>query len=143
MTEAIVNILATDNTVQSLVGSKTTITSEYKVYPLIVPQEEESPFIVVRMTSRPSVPCKTTPARTFMPTCVVTCYHKNYKDALELEAAVINALDGKAAGTYNGVALSFLRYFDSSEDWQQYNDGVGIYSRSPQFEAQENESTPT
>lgn len=143
MTEAIISILIADSTVQSLVGTKTTITDEYKVYPLIVPQEEQPPFIVVRMTSRPSIPCKGQRASAFQPTCTVTCYHKVYQDAIALEAAVIDALDAKAAGTYNGIVLSYLRYVDSSENWEPWTDGVGLYSRLPQFEAQVNESTPT
>lgn len=143
MTEAIVSILIADSTVQSLVGNKTTLTSEYKVYPLIVPQDEMPPFIVVRMTSRPAIPCKGGRASAFQPTCTVTCYHKVYEDAIALESAVIDALDGVAAGTYNGIVLSYLRYTDSAENWEQWNDGVGLYSRLPQFEGQVDESTPT
>lgn len=143
MTEAIISILIADSTVQTLVGLKTTITDEYKVYPLVVPQEEQPPFITVRMTSNPAIPCKGQRVSAFQPTCTVACYHKNYKDAITLEAAVKDALDGKAAGEYNGVQLSYLRYTDSAENWEQWTDGVGLYSRLPQFEAQVNESTPT
>lgn len=143
MTEAVISILIADSTIQSLVGFKTTITNEYKVYPLVVPQEEQPPFIVVRMTSRPSIPCKGQRVSSFQPTCTVSCYHKNYQDSIALERAVVDALDGKASGEYNGIQLSYLRYTDSAENWEQWTDGVGIYSRLPQFEAQVDESTPT
>lgn len=143
MTKGVINILVNDSTIQTLIGFKTNITDEYKVFPLVVSQEDTAPYIVCRMLSKPSIPCKGQRVSSFQPVVQVACYHKNYDDALALEVAVRDALDNKTAGTYNGVNFSYLRYIDSSEDWIIGNDGVGLYVQLPQFEAQIDESTPT
>ncbi len=142
MTKGIIYILINDSTVQSLVGNKTTIPAEFKVYPLYVPQDEVDQFIVCRMLSNPSVPCKGRSSSTFIPVVQVACYHKSYEACLALESAVIEALDNKEAGDYNGINFSYLRYIDSSEDWIN-KDGIPLYVRLPQFEAQTNESPST
>ena len=143
MTKGIINILVNDSTIQALVGTKTNITDEYKVFPLVASQEDSAPYIVCTNLSKPAVPCKNERVSSFTPVVQVACYHKNYDDALALAAAVKDALDNKTAGTYNGINFTYLRYVDSSETWILGNDGVGLYVILPQFEAQINESTPT
>lgn len=140
MTEGIVDILINDSTVQSLVGQNK-IGDKYKVYPLIVPQKEQAPYIVCRMTSRPPVDCKSSRASMFTPSVAVYCYAVNYNDCLDLERAVINALDN-ISGNSNGVQFSQIRYADSSEDFINV-DGNGLYVRIPIFNCIENESDPT
>lgn len=142
MTKGIVAILIADTNLQTLIGENKA-SDKYKVYPVVVPQGEIHPYIAVRTTSRPPVECKGQRPSAFMPTSTVFCYAQNYEDALAIEAAVIDALDGKVWGNYGGVNLSFLRYINTSDDFIQTNDGVGLYVRSPQFEAQENASAPT
>ncbi len=144
MTNGIVNILINDSNVRSLVGNKQAAnTSEYKVFPLVVTEGTKPPYIVVRTLSKPSIPCKGMRASSFQPIAQVSCYCVKYEDALALGAAVTDALDHKSAGTYNGVNINYLRYVDQSEDWIPWNDGVGLFVVSPQFEAQTDESTPT
>jgi hypothetical protein len=142
MTKGIVYILANDATVKGLVGTKTTLTTEYKVYPIQVPQTETVPYIAVQMISRPPEECKSGRANSFRPSVVVRCYATNYEDALAIEDSVIDALDNKASGTYNGVILNSIKYADSSEDFIN-TDGNGIFVRSPVFNCYENESDPT
>jgi hypothetical protein len=142
MTEGIVAILITDSNVQTLVGMNEGST-KYKVYPVIVPQKEEHPYIVVKTTSRTPVECKGQRPSAFTTSATVYCYAQNYEDALAIEAAVIDALDHKIWGNYGGVNLQDIRYVNSIEDFIQTNDGLGLYVRMPQFEAQENESSPT
>lgn len=141
MTEAIIDILVNDSNVQTLVG-RNEEDDKYKIYPLMIPQKESAPFIAVRLISRPPIPCKGQRPSAFTPVCMTGCYAVNYVDALALETAVIDALDGKPAGTYNGKHLTYLRYIDTSEDWIN-NDGAGLYVRMPQFEAQEDASEAT
>ena len=144
MTNGIITILISDSNIQALAGIKQAANvSEYKVFPLVVTEGTKPPYIVVRTISKPPIPCKGTRVSSFQPTAQVSCYCKTFEEALALEAAVIDALDNKSAGTYNGINISYLRYVDRSEDWIPHNDGVGLFITSPQFEAQTNESTPT
>jgi len=141
MTQGIIDILIDDSTVQRLVGQNAA-ENKYKVYPLVVPQDEKPPYIVVKLASKPAIPCKGQRPTSFQPTANVFCYAVNYEETLALETAVINALDGLTAGTYNGINFSYLRYVDTSEDYIN-TDGTGLYVRLPLFEAQTDESTPT
>lgn len=142
MTEAIVAILIADTNVQTLVGQNKA-EDKYKVYPVIVPEGEEHPYIVVRTTSRPPEECKNQRASAFMPSATVFCYAQNYEDVLAIEAAVVDALDHKTGGTYGGINVNNLRYIDTSDAFVKTNDGIGLYVRQPQFDAQENASYPT
>lgn len=140
MTEAIIYILINDSSVQALIGQNAA-EDKYKVYPVMIPQKEVAPFTAVRLITRPPIPCKGQRPSSFTPVCVVGCYTVNYADCLALEQVVIDALDGKE-GTFNGKNLAYLRYIDTSEDWID-RDGVGLYVRMPQFEAQEDASEAT
>jgi hypothetical protein len=142
MTDGIVAILIADSNVQTLIGENKA-SDKYKVYPVVVPQGEVHPYIAVKTTSRPPIECKGQRPSGFTPSVTVFCYAQNYEDVLDIEAAVIDAVDGKAGGNYGSVNLTYLRYVNSSEDFVQTNDGVGLYVRMPQFEAQENASSPT
>jgi hypothetical protein len=142
MTEGIVAILIADSNVQTLIGDNKA-SDKYKVYPVVVPQGEVHPYIAVKTTSRLPVECKGQRPSAFTPSATVYCYAQNYEDALAIEVAVIDALDHKVWGNYGGTNLQNLRYVNTSEDFIQTNDGIGLYVRMPQFEAQENESSPT
>lgn len=142
MTEGVVAILIADTNVQQLVGENKA-RDKFKVYPVVVPQGESHPYVAVKMTSRPPMECKGQRPSAFMPTVNVFCYAQNYEDALDIEAAVIDALDNKEGGVYGGQSLRYLRYTNSAEDFIQTNDGLGLYVRTPQFEAQEDASAPT
>jgi hypothetical protein len=140
MTHGIVDILINDSTVQTLVGLNEE-EDKYKVFALVVPQKETAPYIACKMTSRPPIDSKSERASFFSPTVAVFCYATNYKDCLDLERAVKNALDG-TSGTHNGVHFNKIRYADSSEDFIN-TDGNGLYVRIPSFTCFENESDPT
>ncbi|MEB3210267.1 MAG: hypothetical protein VKL39_02885 [Leptolyngbyaceae bacterium] len=138
MTTGIIQILINNNTVRSLVGLNKA-GDKYKVYPLIVPQPEKHPYIVVRLIGRPPVECKDVSPSSFTPTVEVLCYHENYEGALALEEAVINALDN-TTGTYGGVRINELRYSDTSEDFVNF-DSNGLYVRRPTFLGHESTTT--
>lgn len=141
MTNAIVSILINDSTIQSLVGNKEgDNTDEYKVYPLVVSQNQQPPYIVVKTLSRPPLQCKGETSVTYTPVVQVACYNVNYDDSLSMRDAVKAALDNKAAGTYNSVILSYLKYLDCSEDYILTPDGVGLFVQLPTFEGREDES---
>jgi hypothetical protein len=142
MTEAIVAILIADNNLQTLIGQNKA-EDKYKVYPVVVPQGEAHPYIAVKTTARPPVECKGQRPSAFTPSTTVYCYAQNYETVLAIESAVIDALDRKDSGAYGGINLAELHYVNSGEDFVQTNDGVGLYVRMPQFEAQENASSPT
>lgn len=138
MTIGVIQILINNNTVKSLVGLNA-LGDKYKVYPLVVPQKEKHPYIVVRLTGRPPVECKDVSPKDFTPSVEVLCYHENYEGALLLEEAVIDALDN-TTGTYGGVRINELRYSDTSEDFIDV-DGNGLYVRRPTFAGHESTAT--
>ena len=138
MTTGVIQILIGNNGVRSLVGLNAE-GDKYKVYPLIVPQQEKHPYIVVRLTGRPPIECKESSPSNFFASVEVLCYHQNYEGALELEEAVINALDG-ITGTYGGVRINDLSYTDTSEDWVNF-DSNGLYVRRPTFTGHESTAT--
>jgi hypothetical protein len=138
MTTALIDILIENSTVRNLAG-RNVRDDKWKIYPLVVPQGEKPPYIVVRTTSRPPIFCKGSSPNDFTPTAEVTCYAVNYDDTLTMEAAVINALDEKE-GVHADVRIMSLKYIDMSEGWIN-NDGNGLYFRSPQFQGHESTTT--
>lgn len=138
MTSALINILINNNPVKTLVG-KNKADDKWKVYPLVTPQVEIHPYIVVRTTGRTPVECKDGPATSWISTAEVTCYHQNYDNSLALADAVITALDN-TVGTYGGQQIYELRYADKSEGYVD-TDGIGLYAQTLTFQGHEGEAT--
>lgn len=142
MTKGLIHILANDSGVQALVGNKQSAnTSEYKIFPVAVPQAEKPPYIVCKMIGNPPTDQKVERATLFTPRVAVMCYTQNYDDCITLENAVIDALD-KKKGQHNNIQFALIVYADSSEGFIN-TDGLGLYVRVPIFECLVNESDPT
>jgi hypothetical protein len=93
MIQGIIKILKDDNTIEGLIGTNKAA-NKTKVFPGICPIPEESPYIVVRRTSKPPVgKCKGMASTVFQPTFEVIIYHKSYDKIEAIEDAVISALD--------------------------------------------------
>lgn len=106
MVKAVTYILENNSTVQGLVGLRSNGT-DYKVYPVMVPQSEKEPYIVVRQGGK--VPkCKG--GDSFDYTVEVLSYAISYDAVTTLAAAVKSALEGQATATVNGVAWGYVNF---------------------------------
>lgn len=117
MVTSVIDILIANAGVQTLVGMNQGGT-KYKVYPIIVPEKEKHPYIVVRQTSkaRAGKDCG------FASSVSVTSYHKTYDGVVALDSAVLVALENDDGKTLESTI----------DGWAQA-DGDGLYSRTSTF----------
>jgi len=127
MIKAVTYILENNATVQGLVGLRASSASDYKVFPVVVPQSEKAPYIAVRLSGKSSLGkgCG------YNYTVEVASYHTSYDDVTTLNAAVITALTGQARGTVNGVAFGALNFSNESDDFAKDH---GLYAKVTTFE---------
>lgn len=100
MVKAFTYILKNNATIQGIIGQNLA-EDTYKVYPVVVPQSETEPYIVVRQVSRVATGkgCDS-----YDYSIEVLSYHPSYDDVTDLGNAVISAIQSQAVGTVNGVA---------------------------------------
>ena len=112
MIKAVTYILENDATVNALVGRNSRDTKS-KVFPVIMPQSEVEPYIVVRLLS------KTPLGRGcgYSYTIGVTSYHTSYDDVTELNEAVISAIENYPDGNVNGVDFGGLNFNSESDEY--------------------------
>lgn len=93
MTSGIVEILRETPGVQNLAGINEA-GGKYKVYPMIAPQPEHGPYIIVSKVSNDlQSQGKDFPSTLDYPTYNVLCYHKNFRPTEIMHEAVRTALD--------------------------------------------------
>jgi len=111
--KAIYNILSNEAGVTDIVGTK--------IYPVVAPQQTETPFIVYSVVS--SIPTNTKDRISEIDTMrvQVDCYEKTYTLAEALSSAVRLALDN-ATGTKNGVLIDGLAYENEQDFIEEDND---------------------
>lgn len=126
MVEGVIDILIANATIQTLVGQNAAL-DKYKVYPVIAPQTEKYPYIVVRLSSR----VRGAKNCGYESSVDVISVHKSYDEVTDLDDAVITALE--AAG--NSV-ISYLNLTNTSDGWIQ-GDGDGLYTRTSTFAGNE------
>lgn len=107
---AITYILANDATVASLVGNNTA-DDKVKVYPVVVPESEKAPYVVVTVLGR-TVASKGCSDQWNIQ---VVCYHTISDDCVALHEACRDALLGTAAATINGYEFSFVNFSTESD----------------------------
>lgn len=132
MIKAITYILKTDATFQTLIGQNVALT-KYKAYPVIAPQPESVPYSICRMTSKQLLHKGRSAGgrNAFKCEFQVTSYAMNYDDVAQIDDAVVEALV-PFSGTVNGVAISYMEFINSSDD---YADTFGgLYVRNSIFE---------
>ena len=112
MINAVTYILENDATVQSLVGGNSR-NNKHKVFPVIMPQSEVEPYIVVKLSGKSPMgrDCG------YMYSITVVSYHTSYDDVSALNQAVINALTNHSKGTVNGVDFGGLDFIDESDEY--------------------------
>lgn len=114
MVKAITYILENNATVQGLVGNRVGgVTTDYKVFPVVVPESEVAPYIAVRLVGRTlqGKGCDYTYS------VQTVCYHTTYDGVTTLNDAIISAIEGQAAATVNGVTFSFANFTNESDEY--------------------------
>jgi hypothetical protein len=126
MIKAVTYILENNATVASLIGNNAA-NDKTKVYPVVVPESEKAPYLVVRMTS------KTLQGKgcNFLFGFEVICYAKSYDDLDEIEDAVTSALTGQVADNINGWAVSYIHFTNESDDFVKEH---ALYAKVINFE---------
>ena len=107
---AITSILVNDATVGGLVGLNAA-GDRAKIYPIVVPQYEEAPYVAVSVIGREVVAkgC----ADVF--SVQVVSYHTQEEGCMELHEACKTALLTAPAATYNGFELSLINFTTESD----------------------------
>jgi hypothetical protein len=126
MIKAITYILENDATVQSLVGANSR-DDKHKVYPVIAPITEKGPYIIVTLLSKSRVAkhCG------FQYAISVTSYHETYDGSIQLNNAVIRAIENTASGNINGVDFSYMTFTDERDEYTV--DRIGITHEHPLY----------
>ena len=126
MIYAVNYILENSATIQAMVRFRSNDT-DYKVYPVVVPQSESDPYIVTRIAgkSRPAKNCD------FNYTIEVLSYATSYDGVTDLNDAVISVLEAQAAGTINGVTYGYLVF---TNELDGFDDGRDLYFKISTFE---------
>lgn len=103
-------ILKENSTIQSLVGENLAETKA-KVYPVICPQPESPPYIVLRQTAKELI----AKGCGYNVGFDVFSYAESYDSVEAIDLAAVTALVG-STGTFNGVAISFINLFNTRDD---------------------------
>lgn len=135
MVKGITYILAHNSGVQALIGQNAA-GDKYKVYPVVCPNPEVPPYIVVKMTGRTPVDCKGSSASTFIYSYDVYAFDENYDTAEDIAEAVEAALALPSGGTHNSVVFDEIRYTNRTDG---YDEKYKVYAHISSFEAQVDE----
>jgi hypothetical protein len=141
MVKAITYILNQDSGVQSLVRQNKAST-KYKNYPGVAPIQEEAPYTITRLASKPPLAeCKGNIPKEFLPTYEVFVYTKSYDDTEILSHAVVRAIERVESAQVNGVSFTDIRYLNSRDQIVMVEgDSKVLYGRVITFEATIEES---
>lgn len=114
--------LSTDGAILAYVGSK--------IYPDIVPQNVQYPFVVYTITNSTPVDYKDGQSNLEEIEIQVDVYTQNYDDTQDLANLIRNRLD-RFVGTVEGVEVQSIKY--TASDSQIYNAELSVYWMSVDF----------
>jgi hypothetical protein len=114
--------LSTDGAILAYVGSK--------IYPDIVPQNVQYPFVVYTITNSIPVDYKDGQSNLEEITIQIDVYTQNYDDTQDLSNLIRNRLD-RFVGTVEGVEVQSIKY--TASDSQVYNAELSVYWMSVDF----------
>jgi hypothetical protein len=114
--------LSTDGAILAYVGSK--------IYPDIVPQNVQYPFVVYTITNSIPVDYKDGQSNLEEISIQVDVYTQNYDDTQDLSNLIRNRLD-RFVGTVEGVEVQSIKY--TASDSQVYNAELSVYWMSVDF----------
>jgi len=118
----IYNRLSTDGEILAYVGSK--------IYPDIVPQNVQYPFVVYTIVNSLPVDFKDGQSNLEEITLQVDVYTQNYDDTQELSNLIRNRLD-RFVGIVEGVEVQSIKYMSSTS--QVFNAELSVYWMSIDF----------
>jgi hypothetical protein len=114
--------LSTDGAILAYVGSK--------IYPDIVPQNVQYPFVVYTITNSTPVDYKDGQSNLEEIELQIDVYTQNYDDTQDLANLIRNRLD-RFVGTIEGVEVQSIKY--TASDSQVYNAELSVYWMSVDF----------
>jgi len=114
--------LSTDGAILAYVGSK--------IYPDIVPQNVQYPFVVYTITNNTPVVYKDGQSNLDEIEIQIDVYTQNYDDTQDLANLIRNRLD-RFVGTVEGVEVQSIKY--TASDSQVYNAELSVYWMSVDF----------
>jgi hypothetical protein len=114
--------LSTDGAILAYVGSK--------IYPDIVPQNVQYPFVVYTITNSTPVDYKDGQSNLEEIEIQVDVYSQNYDDTQDLANLIRNRLD-RFVGIVEGVEVQSIKY--TASDSQVYNAELSVYWMSVDF----------
>lgn len=114
--------LSTDGDILAYVGTK--------IYPDIVPQNVQYPFVVYTIVNSLPVDFKDGQSNLEEITLQVDVYTQNYDDTQELSNLIRNRLD-RFVGTVEGIEVQTIKYVSS--DSQVFNAELSVYWMSIDF----------
>jgi hypothetical protein len=118
----IYNRLSTDGAILAYVGSK--------IYPDIVPQNVQYPFVVYTITNSTPVDYKDGQSNLEEIEIQIDVYTQNYDDTQDLSNLIRNRLD-RFVGIVEGVEVQSIKY--TASDSQVYNAELSVYWMSVDF----------
>lgn len=139
MIQGPIHILKNDSVVQTLVGENKA-EDKCKVYPMICPQPEKAPYLVLEETAYAPEACKEGRATTYNGSFNVLVYAESYDDLIPIVNAVIDALDKKSDVTANGVTFSEILYVTRVD---KYADDRKMFVKVVSFDCVVNEDQAT
>jgi hypothetical protein len=114
--------LSTDGAILAYVGSK--------IYPDIVPQNVQYPFVVYTITNSTPVDYKDGQSNLEEIELQIDVYTQNYDDTQDLSNLIRNRLD-RFVGTVEGVEVQSIKY--TASDSQVFNAELSVYWMSVDF----------
>lgn len=141
MTSGIIEILVEDVRVQNEVGLNRA-SNKYKVFPVVCPQNEEQPYIIVFRTAAGSIPSLTKDIRSEIdyPTVSVLCYAKSYRQAELMAEATRAALERSAYDTDAGYSFNSIWL---SQERDLFDNSAQLYAIEQQFQCELKRVIPT
>jgi len=131
MITGLLQAIKNDATVQSRVGQNQA-SNTHKVYPVVCPQGEEPPYILVRLGSREprgaGKSCNPTYDELIV---VVASYSDKYSEIENLDSASFHVLEG-ATGTIEGSEWDFIRLVDSKD---MFDESANCFVRISEYKA--------
>tara|TARA_R110002095_G_scaffold43420_3_gene39362 strand:+ start:3577 stop:3993 length:417 start_codon:yes stop_codon:yes gene_type:complete len=122
----IFNVLSTDSTLISLIGSAN------KIQPIVVYNETPAEGVFYEVLNVENVNTKTTrTADLVVVVYQIECFSKSYITLINISERIQAILDKLSGGTYGGYKIQSNIYLDTSED---YNSKNSLYYRQLTFQ---------
>jgi len=125
MVKAATYILENDNGIQELIGGKSH-GNNHKVYPVVVPESEKAPYIVVRVVGRQHAGKGCDDSFQIL----VVSYANSYDNVTEINEEVISVLES-SRGNFNGIDIGYFILSNESDDYVKEH---SLYAKMTTFD---------